>query len=173
MSDTESPTRRPDPDAAPRGPVAAAAAALAFAGGIALVATALLSTTSVLLAWITGRPIAGDFELVSIGSGLAVLGFLAYGTLVRANILVDTFTTRLPPRARQAIDAFWTLVWAAVTLVLAERMARGALETLRSGTTTMVLSLPTWWVVGVGALCFAATAAAAIYWVARLARGRA
>jgi TRAP-type C4-dicarboxylate transport system permease small subunit len=173
MPDTESPTRGPDPDAAPRGPVAFAATALALAGGLTLVATALLSTTSVLLRWATGRPIAGDFELVSIGSGLGVLGFLAYGTLTRANILVDTFMARLPPRAQQTMDAFWTLVWAAITLLLAERMARGALETLRSGTTTMVLSLPTWWVVGVGALCFAATSAAAAHWVARLARGRA
>ena len=173
MSDPESPTRSAGPDTAPRGPVATAATAIAFAGGVALVATALLSTTSVLLRWVTGHPIPGDFELVSIGSGLAVLGFLAYGTLVRANILVDTFTTRLPPRARQTIDAFWTLVWAAITLLLAERMAQGTLDTLRSGTTTMVLALPTWWVVGIGALCFAATAAAAAHWVARLARGRA
>ena len=173
MSDPESPTRSAAPDAAPRGAVAAAATAIAFAGGVALVATALLSTTSVLLRWVTGQPIAGDFELVSIGSGLAVLGFLAYGTLMRANILVDTFTARLPPRAQQTMDAFWTLVWAAIALLLAERMTQGALETLRSGTTTMVLALPTWWVVGIGAVCFAATAAAAAYWVARLARGRA
>jgi hypothetical protein len=36
----------------------------------------------------------------------------------------------------------------------------------------MVLGLPTWWAIGLGAGCFAATALAALYWTARLARGR-
>jgi TRAP-type C4-dicarboxylate transport system permease small subunit len=162
----------PDRDAPPRGPVATVATLLAFAGGLVLLLTALLSTTSVLRRWITYQPIPGDFELVSLGAGLGVLGVLAYGTLMRTNILVDTFTSALPRRVRAAVDAFWNLVWAVIALLLAERMAVGALETLRSGTATMVLLLPTWWAVGLGALCFAATGAAGLYWALRLARGR-
>ncbi len=160
--------------APPRGPVAAAAGLLAFAGGVALLGVAILTTVSVLLRWLAGGPIKGDFELVSLGSGLAVFGFLAYGTLTRTNILVDSFTTRLPRRANHAIDAVWTLIWAGCTLVLAERMAVGAAEALASGTRTIgLLGVPIWWAIAVGALCFAATAAAALYWVACLVRGRA
>ena len=110
-------------------------------------------------------------ELVSLGSGVAVLGFLAWGTVRRASILVDTFTGWLPRRATALIDAFWMLVWAAVAALLAERLLQGARETLSSGTTTMVLGLPTWWAVGAGALAFAATALAALAWLPRLLRG--
>ncbi|MBX6745695.1 MAG: TRAP transporter small permease [Acetobacteraceae bacterium] len=156
----------------PRGVVTRLGTALALAGGLALLGIALLTTVSVLKRWLTSQPVPGDFELVSIGSGLAVLGFLAYGTLMRTNIMVDTFTTWLPRRVQQAMDAFWTLVWAGVAAVLAERLWVGAGETLRTGTTTMVLGLPTWWAVGLGALGFAATALAALYWVVRLLRGQ-
>jgi TRAP-type C4-dicarboxylate transport system permease small subunit len=160
------------PPSAPRGPIARLAAGLALAGGLVLLATAGLTTVSVVRRWITTQPVPGDFELVSIGSGLAVLGFLAYGTLMRANILVDTFTAWLPGRASRAIDAVWMLVWAGVAAVLAERLWVGARETLASGTTTMVLGMPTWWAVGVGALAFAATVLAALLWAARLLRDR-
>ena len=156
----------------PAGPVARLAGLFALAGGAALLATALLSTASVVRRWLTSQPIPGDFELVSLGSGLAVMGFLAYGTLLRTNILVDSFTGWLPRGVTRAMDAFWMLVWCGVAAVIAERLLLGARETLRTGTTTMVLGLPTWWAIGLGAACFAATALAALYWAVRLLQGR-
>lgn len=162
-----------DGNAPPRGWIARLALALALLGGIMLLAVAALTTWSVLSRWLFRQPVQGDFELVSIGSGLAVFGFLAYGTIMRANILVDTFTNWLPRGVTRWIDAVWTLVWAGVVGVLAEQLAVGAIETARNGTTTMVLGMSTWWAVGLGAAGFAATALAALHWVARLARGRA
>ena len=157
--------------APPRGPAARLGAALALGGGAVLLGVALLTCWSVLQRWLTSRPVPGDFELVSLGSGVAVLGFLAWGTARRSNIIVDTFTAWLPRRATAAMDAFWTLVWAAAAALLAERLLQGARETLASGTTTMVLGLPTWWAVGLGALAFAATALVALAWAPRLLRG--
>jgi TRAP-type C4-dicarboxylate transport system permease small subunit len=156
----------------PGGPVPRLAGWLALAGGVIMLATAALSTVSVLSRWLLSQPIPGDFELISIGCGLGAFGFLAYGTLARSNILVDTVTAWLPARITQRIDAFWTLIWALVLLVLAERMAQGAVETARSGTTTMVLGLSTWWAVGIGAVCLGATSIVAFRWVVLLARGR-
>jgi TRAP-type C4-dicarboxylate transport system permease small subunit len=157
----------------PGGAVGLLARALALAGGAVLIAAALLTTVSVLLRWATSQPIRGDFEMVSIGGGLAVMGFLAYGTLMRANILVDSFTGWLPTRARQAIDAVWMLVWVGCCALLAERMTVGALETLASGTRTIgLLALPYWWAIGICAFCFAATGLAGLPWVLRLLRGR-
>jgi TRAP-type C4-dicarboxylate transport system permease small subunit len=158
---------------APAGPVARLAAAFALTGGAVLLATAFMVTASVLLRWLASQPIKGDVELVQLGGGLAVLGCLAYGTLMRANIYVDSFTRWLPVRVTQAMDGFWNLLWGAVAIVLAERMAVGALEALRSGTTTIgLLAVPIWWAILAGALCFAATGLAALYWASRFARGR-
>ncbi len=156
----------------PRGPVGRLAQGLAFGGGLALLGAAGLTTTSVLRRWLTNQPIPGDFELVSLGAGIAVLGFLAHGTLMRANILVDSFTTWLPRSVTARMDGVWMLVWAGVAALLAERLWVGAREMLASGTTTMVLGLPVWWAVGIGALGFLATALAALAWSWRLLRGR-
>lgn len=155
----------------PRGLVARVSAALALAGGAVLLAAALLTTLSVLLRWATSQPIKGDFELVSLGSGLAVLGFLAWGTVTRANILVDSFTAWLPARVNAALDAFWSLAWAATMLVIAERMALGAIDTWASNMRTMgLLALPYWGAVALGALCFALTGIAALASIPRLFR---
>ena len=133
---------------------------------------ATITTASVLLRWATSQPVRGDFEIVSIASGIGVLCFLAYGTLMRTNILVDTFTTWVPASVNDRIDAIWMLVWAAVTLWLAERMTIGAWDTWRSGTRTIgLLALPYWWAVAIGAFCFAATGLMALWWTARLLRG--
>jgi len=160
-------------DHPPRGPVARLATGLALLGGVVLLAVAGLTTVSVLLRWLTSQPVRGDVELVSVGSGLAVLGFLAFGTLMRANILVDSFTTRLPRRVNGVIDGFWSVVWAAVVVVLGWRMLVGAREALATHTTTIgLLGIPIWWAVGIGAVCFVVTALPALLWASRFLRGR-
>ena len=149
------------------------AGGFAVAGGIVLLGVAFMVSASVLMRWLASAPITGDVEMVQVGGGLAVLGFLAYGTLMRANIFVDSFTAWLPRRATRAIDAFWNLVWGMVALVLAERMAVGASEAFGNNTTTMgLLGIPIWWAIGIGAACFAAAGLAALYWTGRLLRGR-
>jgi TRAP-type C4-dicarboxylate transport system permease small subunit len=147
------------------------AEALALLGGAVLLATAMLTTVSVTLRWLTSQPVKGDFELVSLGSGLAVLGFLAWATAQRANILVDSFTAWLPARVNAALDGAWSLVWAATTLLIAERMTQGALDTFRAGTRTMgLLALPYWWAVAVGSACFALSGVIALLSAPRLMR---
>ncbi len=159
------------PPGPPPGAIPRIAALVAIGGGAMLLATALFTTVSVLKRWVTSDSIPGDFELVQIGAGLAVFGFLAYGTAMRSNILVDTFTAWLPGRITDGMDAFWSLVWAGITLALAERMAVGAQEMLRNHTETMVLAMPTWWAVGIGSGVFALTGLVALWWVPRLIRG--
>ena len=157
----------------PGGAIGFIARALAFLGGVSLLVAAGITTVSVVLRWLTSQPIRGDFEMVSIASGVGVFGFLAYGTLMRANILVDTFSTWLPRRLAGVVDGFWMLVWAAVTLWLAERMTLGTLETYRNGMRTIgLLALPYWWAVAIGALAFTMTGVAALVWALRFLRGR-
>ena len=160
------------PPARPRGAVARLGGLLALAGGAVLLGIALLTCWSVAQRWLTAQPVPGDFELVSIGSGVAVLGLprLGHGA---ARLHPGGHLHRLAAapgdRRRWTRSGCWS--GRLVAALLAERLLQGARETLRSGTTTMVLGLPTWWAVGFGALAFAATALAALAWVPRLLRG--
>lgn len=122
-------------------------AALALAGAALALFIAGLVTVSVGLRWATSSGLPGDFEMVQMAVALAIFSFLPYTQLRRGNMLVDTFTLRLPPRAIVAIDAFWDLVYAAVASLLGWRLAVGAADALNSQTSTMVLGLPVGWAI--------------------------
>lgn len=74
---------------------------LAYAGGLVLIAIALITVAS-----ITGRaliglglgPITGDFELVEAGCAVAIFAFLPWCQLKRGHVTVDIFVDRLPSR---------------------------------------------------------------------------
>ncbi|TAJ84969.1 MAG: TRAP transporter small permease [Reyranella sp.] len=122
-------------------------AALALAGAALSLFIAGLVTASVGLRWATSSGLPGDFEMVQMAIALAIFSFLPYTQLRRGNMLVDTFTIRLPPRAVAAIDAFWDLVYAAVASLLGWRLAVGAADAINSQTSTMVLGLPVGWAI--------------------------
>lgn len=122
-------------------------AALALAGAALSLFIAGLVTVSVALRWATSSGLPGDFEMVQMAVALAIFSFLPYTQLRRGNMLVDTFTSRLPPRAILAIDAFWDVVYAAVASLLGWRLAVGATDAINSQTSTMVLGLPVGWAI--------------------------
>jgi TRAP-type C4-dicarboxylate transport system permease small subunit len=128
------------------------AGALALAGGLLCVGLALLVTGSVLKRWATNQGIEGDFELVQISLALAVFSFLPLCQARRGNIMVDTFTAGLPLRAQRALDGVWDLVLAGVAGLIAWRLALGAMDSLRTGTTSMVLGLPVGYAIAACAL---------------------
>ena len=139
---------------------------LALAGGVVVLGIALLVTASVLRRWVTSDGIEGDFELVQAGLALGIFAFLPLCQLRGANIVVDTFTARLPARLQGGLDAFWAAVYALAAGILAWRLASGAADTVASGTTSMVLGLPVGWAIAAsslltGWLCLAALASAA------------
>lgn len=134
----------------------------AVAGGVVLLAAALLTCASVLRRWLDGRAIRGDFELVSLASAIALFAAFAFAASRGANVAVTSFTAWLPERLQRAIDALWLLLWAGVCFVLAERLFVTATELHRTGTVTMALGMSTWWVAGIGALAFALAGLAAL-----------
>jgi TRAP-type C4-dicarboxylate transport system permease small subunit len=125
---------------------------LALAGGLVVLAFAVIVTGSVARRWLTGAGVPGDFELVQTGLAIAVFAFLPLCQLHNANIIVDTFTTRLPPRAQAALDGLWALVYAAIALLVAWQTALGARDTLASRTTSMVLGLPIGWAMALASI---------------------
>ncbi len=113
-------------------------------GGLVVLMTAIMVTTSVSSRWVFAKAIPGDFEFAQMGTAIAVFAFLPVCQARRGNIVVDTFTGFLSPRACQLIDGLWDLVYAACAGFITYCMVLGTLETYRSGATTMMLQLPTW-----------------------------
>jgi TRAP-type C4-dicarboxylate transport system permease small subunit len=134
------------------GPLAAITRPLAIAGGLVMLAAAIMVVVSVALRWITSYSLAGDIELVQIATAIAVFSFLPLCQSRRGNIIVDTFTTRLPDAARNALDALWDAVYALMAAIIVWRLALGAWDSLRTNTVSMMLGLPIGWAI---ALCAA------------------
>lgn len=143
---------------------------LAVAGGALVFGLAVLVTASVLMRWLAGRVVPGDFELVQIGISIATFCFLPLSQLRGHNIFVDTFTHRLPGRVRAALDGLFALLYAGIAALLAWQMGVGALETLASGTTTMVLGLPLGAPIGVAAVLCGWLALVALVSAVRIVR---
>lgn len=141
-----------------------AAQGLAIAGGLLLVALALTTVYSIVgralaslpgLAW--WRPVRGDFELVEMGTAVALFAFLPYAQITRANVLVDVFTARLPARAQAALAVPAHLLLFGLASLVTWRMAIGttALMSAPFPQTTMLRGLPLWWGYLPSTLCMA------------------
>jgi TRAP-type C4-dicarboxylate transport system permease small subunit len=130
---------------------------LAIAGGALLVGIAALVTTSVTMRWVTGSGITGDFEIVQLLAALGAFAMFPLCIALRGNIVVDTFTSALPTRFQQALDRLWDVSFGVIVLVMAWRLAVGAVEQLTTKTSLMMLPLPTWWVVASCSALFAVT----------------
>jgi TRAP-type C4-dicarboxylate transport system permease small subunit len=113
-------------------------------GGLLAVGVATLVTVSVLGRWLFYLPVRGDFELVRIATACAVFAYLPYTQARRANIMVDTFTQRLPQRVRDAMDAFWDLVFAACMAACAYGLYLGTFDARENYETTSELQLQMW-----------------------------
>jgi TRAP-type C4-dicarboxylate transport system permease small subunit len=116
-------------------------AALAIMGGLLSITAAILVTISITGRWLGLGGVSGDFELVQIATAISVFAFLPLTQWRRGNIMVDTFTTRVPPRVNAAIDAAWDLVLAAIMGILAYCLMLGTREAFASGVNSMVLGL--------------------------------
>ena len=119
----------------------AATEILALAGGALMLAVATLVTASVLMRWLAGDGISGDFELVQIATALGAFAFLPFCQARRGNVIVDTFTRELPRRTTLLLDATWDLLYAAIIAVLSWRLVLGAHDAFASQTTSMVLGI--------------------------------
>ena len=147
--------------------------AIAVIGGTLSLAVALLVVVSVIGRRFFNAPIPGDFELVQMATAVAVFSFLPYCQACRGNIVVDTFTSRLPVRANIVIDAFWDLVYAGMMGLMTACLVVGTLDHIRNGQTTMVLQFPIWPAIAICTVLALLLACVALATAAGLFRGRA
>ncbi len=153
------------------GPLAALTRPLAIAGGLVMLAAAIMVVVSIAMRWLMSYSVAGDIELVQIATAIAVFSFLPLCQSHRGNIIVDTFTTRLPPSVRNALDAAWDLVYAALAAIIVWRLALGAWDSLRSNTVSMMLGLQIGWAIALCAAMAALLVLVALATALRLMRG--
>lgn len=121
-------------------------AAWAIAGGVLLIGLGALTALNVALKDLAGRPIRGEFEVVDLGVVIVVFSFMPIAQLARGHVIVDLFSQWAPARARYALDACASLVFAACIGLVAWRMAVGGFEIAGTGEQSTVLKLKFWWV---------------------------
>jgi TRAP-type C4-dicarboxylate transport system permease small subunit len=148
------------------------AKSLALAGGAVALAVAGVVVASILGRWLFSAPIPGDFEVVQIGTAIAVFAFLPFCQAVRGNIVVETFTVRLPARLRRRADAISDGIYAAAMALVAACLTRGTLDTFSSGEVSMVLRIPVWPGIAFGALCSAFVAIVSLATAYRILQSR-
>ena len=117
---------------------------LAVCGGVILFAMAVLTTISVTGRAALSAPIAGDFELVAIGTGLAIFAFLPWCQLERGNVLVDFFMAKTPVRTRVLADIVGGIFYILIASLLTWRLIFGAIDMYQYNEVTMTINFPRW-----------------------------
>lgn len=124
--------------------IRAAAVAFAVAGGAVLLAVVGLTLVSIVGRWLLTRPLAGDVELVQLGTATALALFLPYCQLHGSHLIVDLFTARAGSTVHRRLDLAAHGLAALVLALLALRAGAGVHDLRRAGETSMVLGLPLW-----------------------------
>jgi TRAP-type C4-dicarboxylate transport system permease small subunit len=122
----------------------ALATALALAGGVLLLAVAVLTVVSVAGRWLADRPVTGDIELVQIATAVAIALFLPYAQVHGSHLIVDFFTARSSMRVQRTLDGAGSIAAGALLLLLAWRAAVAVADMRAAAETTMVLGVPLW-----------------------------
>ena len=117
---------------------------MAVFGGVILFILAILTTISVFGRKFLDTPAPGDFELVAIGTGVAVFACLPYCQLMRGNVLVDFFMNNAPTRAKTIADIIAGLIFLAIGLMLTWRMIYGAIDMHDVNEVSMTIGFPRW-----------------------------
>lgn len=139
----------------------------AIFGGLVLCAVTLMIVLSVSGRALIGvglGPVPGDFELVEIGTAVAVFFFLPWCYLRGGHATVDLVFMHLPPAAQKTVIVISDVLMLVVWLVLTWRLWDGMVEKREYMETTFILQMPIWWGY---ALCFVGAVIGCLSYVAK------
>jgi TRAP-type C4-dicarboxylate transport system permease small subunit len=122
--------------------------ALAWLGGVVLVLISLISVTSILgraLSLIGLGPVPGDFELVEMGTALAVFCFLPWCHLKNGHAFVDILWNTYPRWMQRGLQVLTELLTLVVWSLLIWRMSVATQDYHGNGETSFILGVPVWW----------------------------
>ena len=129
-------------------------------------------------------PVRGDYELVEAGIAFAIFAFLPLCQITAGHASVDIFTSRLPVRVNRFIQIVVEVLFAAVLILIAWRLAVGMEGKMAAagtpgllkllgieGTeffneTTLYLQFPIWWAYGLSLIAAIVAAIVAVYMAA-------
>ena len=117
---------------------------LAILGGIILVIVILINFISILSRIIFLNPLVGDFELVEIGSAIAISSFLPLCHLKKGNVIVDFITAKLNFKKIAFLDCISSVIYGLIALFFTWRMFFGAKDMYNYQEETMLLQFPVW-----------------------------
>ncbi len=140
---------------------------LALFGGGLLCLVATLTTVSVIGRSFFDHPIPGDFELVGIGTGVAIFAILPYCQFIRGNVIVDFFMTRAPDRAKAFFDMIGNIMFTAIAALLTWRMVYGGIEMYQYSEKSMTINFPRWTTFPISVLLLGFLVIVTIYTVGR------
>ena len=150
----------------------ALARAVALGGGLVLIAMTVMSLVSVIGRAVFAKPLPGDYELIQIGSAVAVAAFLPLCQMRGGHVLVDFFTANSRPSIRATLDTLGALLVGIAAAVFAWRLTVGALDLYRANDQTTILEIPTGYAVALMVPSFALFAATGFYTAWQHWRGR-
>ncbi len=117
---------------------------LAFLGGLILVIVIIINVTSIISRIIFSNPLVGDFELVKIGSAIAIASFFPICHLRKGNVIVDFITSNLNLKKIFFLDAISSFVYGLISCFFTWRMIFGAQDMYNYSEETMLLQFPVW-----------------------------
>ena len=117
---------------------------LAFLGGLILVIVILVNVISIISRIILSNPLVGDFELVKIGSAIAIASFFPICHLKKGNVIVDFITANLNFKKIYFLDALSSFVYGIISFFFTWRMIYGAKDMFKYSEETMLLQFPVW-----------------------------
>lgn len=135
----------------------------AVLGGVVLVAMTILVVVSVLGRALFSLPVPGDFEIVGIGTGVAIFLVLPYCYLQRGNVAIDIFVSHTPPAVQRGMDVFASLVFAVVAGLFTWRMLFGLADTFYYEDISMIVGVPIWWAYPFAVASFGLLTVSALY----------
>jgi TRAP-type C4-dicarboxylate transport system permease small subunit len=130
----------------------------AISGGLLVAALALITVVSILGRWLASAPvlsdlslldwvgpITGNYELVEMGTAIAVFLFLPYCHLRGGHVTVDLVVMHAPTIIQRGLAVVAETLFLVVSGVMTWRLYHGLLDKRRYLETSMLLDIPLWW----------------------------
>jgi tripartite ATP-independent transporter DctM subunit len=115
---------------------------VAFAGVLAMLVVAFVTTADVLLRWLFNNPIDGLNEIIGMGMAVAVAATFPAGAAQRVNLTIEVLKTRLGTNALAWLKVFSQLLLLVFYIFLAWRVGIYAMKLQARAAETVYVQLP-------------------------------